>query len=264
MNKWCSLAAAMTLLALSTMVRAYPALTGPSGGATQPDTAVVDRGVLDLALDFSNNGTSYVGNSLIGRAEYGIADKTEIGLTYTMQDLDTPGTDYEAAQTSSSGSYDNWGINAKRIMSINERFDAGLGVIYLSNHDLPGNQKRNFTQLYGVVSTTVQAGTATEPAISGAVGVNYTAGRNAGRNQNTLRPFISMSADFPGGFSLTGEMQLNDDDYDYKPLSSLVARYQITPLMSAQLGVTNAQMGFFGGRAHDLFVGIMAGLGTAP
>ena len=269
MKKLFSLAAAVALLALSSAVWAYPALTGPTGGATQPDAAVIDQQVIGVAVDYLNNGEGDLGNSIIARVQYGVAENTEVGFAYTMQDIDD--VQYTAAlaeepPSTSSGSFNAWSLNAKRTMALSDRINGGLGIIYQDWHDLPGSDmKRSFTQIYAVASSVLKEADGTMPAIGASLGVNYTMGELSDGYENyddsAFRAFLAMSATFQSGLSLIGEFQTKASYFDSKPLSSVVARYPISEKLSAQLGVTNSQMGISGGSTHNFFGGLTMNFG---
>ena len=268
MKTWFSFGAAVALLALSSSLWAYPALTGPTGGATQPDAVTVARGVVDVAADYVNNGNAEVGDTGTLRVLYGIADKTEIGLSYSMQDVDSDndGYEYDAAQTTNGYTFNNWGVNAKRTMTLTQRIQLALGLIYQDYHDLPMDASLHFTQLYAVASSQLRAGTGSMPAINGSIGVNHTMAtfNIEGHNivdDDALRAFAGVSATFDSGLNITGEYQLKDSAFDAKPLSSVVARYPISPRVNAQLGFSNSEFGFLGGTQHHLFVGLNMNFG---
>ena len=239
---------------------AYPSLLGPTGSAELPNVATVDRSAFDAAVDYFTNGEGTLDNSFIGRVNYGIAENTEIGVAYTLQDVEfTPTEGVSTSATVTSYSFNNWNVNAKRTMAINERFTAGLGVVYQAWNDLLPGDSRNFLQVYGAVGAALPI--AGIPEIQGTIGLNYTRGDVNSAADSAIRGFIGLSSAVTEKLTLAVDFQTEDTYFDDQPLSSIVARYQINNRLKAEAGLSNAMLGMCGSSDHNLFVGVSMGFG---
>lgn len=262
MKKMFSIGVAIALLTISGAVMAYPSLLGPTGSGVLPNDVTVNRGAFDAAIDYFNNGEGALNSSIIARVEYGVAENTEIGVGYTMQDVvyaPTQGATANDETTVTSYSYNNWSVNAKRTMTVNDRINAGLGVVYQSYNDLLPGDTRNFLQVYGLVGGTLPI--AGIMPIQGTIGLNYTRGEANEANDSAIRGFVGLSAMLTEKLSLAVDFQTEDSYFDDKPLSSIVARYPITSRMNAQVGMSNAMLSIGGGKVHNFFAGVNMGFG---
>jgi hypothetical protein len=90
----------------------------------------------------------------------------------------------------------------------------------------------------------------TNSALLGTVGVHFI----NEDSDNTLRPFIG--AEYPLGHhtQLAGEYQLRDGNAFKSPLTSVVIRHRLTPVLIGQVGITNSDS-FETTRGYHPFIG---------
>lgn len=242
------------LLSLGCISWGYPSLLGPSGGTNQPTAEIQQRDSIAVAIDFLNSSSGdndlNAGNSILTRLQLGIANDIECGLTFAAQQDDM------ATPPAESANYNRLGINVKLAQAISQRAKIAVGANYLNYLNRPAGETNAFTQLYLVADDRINLDNDTNNKLFASVGVSCLLWQNGSKKNSSFRPFVSLTGLFPQGFSITGEYKFEDVDADAAPLTSLTARYPFTSNLSGQIGINNSSHGFFGGKNHQLFIGV--------
>lgn len=234
MKKMFVLGMAAAALAIATAAYAYPTLTGPTGGATLPNAAVVPAGQLQLAADWVNTDPDA---AFPIRATYGLGSNFELGAAYIVQsDANT------------------WDINAKYATALKVLdFSWALGAQYLTSNDTD----MKATQVYFVGSRPFDLSGMT---LNGTVGVNWTK-ISDGIDEDAIRLFGGLDTTFANGLNLGAELQSKNEDIESDMMWSVVARYPFTPNLAGQVGITNGPI--FGSGDSNVFVGATYAFGAA-
>lgn len=211
------------VLAFAAAAWTYPTLTGPSGLATLPTTAITLPGMYQVAVDWYNTDPD---TSIPIRVLYGAGDNLELGATLIFSEDDA------------------FGINAKYVSPLNlADFNLAIGGQFLS-------ADTDFAQLY-IVGTRRFNDEVTP--LNGTVGLNWTRMSNGTSDEGT-RIFVGMEAVLSDNLSLAGELQTRKASLgDDRALWSLVGRYTFSDVLTAQIGVTNGPI--VGNTDHQFFFG---------
>jgi len=207
-------------LALISAAQAYPTLTGPTGLATLPTAAIAATGQLQVAADYFN-AEEWEGTVYPVRLLYGVNDSLEIGAAYWLN----------------SDQSNAWGVNAKYLLPIKlADMPWAVGASYLNFPDW----SETFTQVYFVGSKAFTEASAGMPGFNGTIGVNWTQDDWDFGTDDAIRLYAGLEAIFANNLSVAGEFQTKNEDVDDNAIWSLVARYPFTPVLTGQVGVTNA------------------------
>jgi hypothetical protein len=231
MKKILSLGIAAGMLVSACAAYAYPTLAGPTGGLALPNAVVAPAGSFNVAADYDRTGKTgtEIGDTVPVRVVYGIAKGFELGADYGFQKLgDENGN--------------NWGVNLKYATPLKVAgFALAAGGLYNKTKVDVLAENLTATEFYLVGGTVLPlAG----KSVNLSLGANWTEGKAkiAGLEGKAsgIRAAASVDAMLASNLCLGLEYQTAKKDLDAKPLSSIYARYAVTPMIAVQLGYTNA------------------------
>ena len=249
------LGAILSLLFTANLVFAYPALMGFTGTSNLPDANTAPEQTVSVALDLQDNNS---GTTKSWRLLYGINDRIEAGVAYVDTSRETwAGTlkvrliDREHSTTSIGGL-----AATTSEITIGAPAQPQDYLLASARYGQPPTRTLPLTksyQLYAVHSQLLKEESAVYPALTGSLGVNWTAMVATGIHMNALRAYFTLEAR-KSRTTFVADFQTADSDMDHKPMSSVALRYQASDLLNAQFGFSNA-LGVLGGNDCRLFGG---------
>jgi hypothetical protein len=218
---------------------AYPTLTGPTGQAVVPTAAVAPVG-LSVAADWQELEAEH---GLPLRAQLSLGSVAEIGAAFDPFSTD-------------AGIDQALGLNGKLQIGQWATGTAALGAQY-RNEEFTGGFEQDFMQAYFAWSTQMRPGTLGIADVGLNLGVNWTeVDPDLGNTENGFRIFAGVRVGVTDSIALMGEYQSEDEDLgDADPITAFTVRFQLTPGIAAQVGITNA-VGLIASPDHNLFAGL--------